>query len=109
MLSGCAVVTTGSGGAMEVAKLADLPLFPKGDAPALAQILESLIHNRHVLERIARRGQEVALREFSSDLMVQQLCTTFQNLCEQKKATKIRDNPIVRDDHDLKSVAHGGI
>jgi glycosyltransferase involved in cell wall biosynthesis len=109
MLSGCAVVTTGSGGAMEIAKLADLPLFPKGDAPALARILESLIHNRHALDRIARRGQEVALREFSSDLMVQRLCTTFQNLCEQKKERKVRDNPIVRDDHNLKSVAHGRI
>jgi glycogen synthase len=109
MLSGCAVVTTGSGGAMEIAKLADLPLFPKGDAPALAQILESLIHNRHALDRIARRGQEVALRELSSDLMVQRLCTTFQNLCAQKKERKVRDNPVVRDDHDLKSVAHGRI
>jgi glycosyltransferase involved in cell wall biosynthesis len=109
MLSGCAVVTTGSGGAMEIARLADLPLFPKEDAPALAQILEGLIHNPHALDRIARRGQEVALREFSSDLMVQRLCTTFQNLCQQKKERKVRDNPIVRDDHDLESVAHGRI
>ncbi len=56
MLSGCAVVTTGSGGAMEIAQLADLPLFPKGDAQALSRILEGLICNRKKLEQIAKRG-----------------------------------------------------
>ena len=109
MLSGCAVVTTGSGGAMEIVKLADLPLFPKGDAPALAQILVSLIQNRDALDRIAKRGQEVALREFSSNQMVQRLCNTFQNLCEQMNGTEFRANSIAAGEHDVESVAHGQI
>lgn len=109
MLSGCAVVTTGSGGAMEIAELADLPLFPKGDAPALTRILEDLVHNRDTLDRIARRGQEIALREFSSDRMRERLCTTFEKICGRDKGTIIRDNPIVRDDQDLESVALGRI
>ena len=85
MLSGCAVVTTGSGGAMEIARLANLPLFPKGDAAALGRVLDRLISDRGRLQRIAREGQEVALREFSSNRMVDRLCATFENLCEQNK------------------------
>jgi glycosyltransferase involved in cell wall biosynthesis len=96
MLSGCAVVTTGSGGAMEIARLANLPLFPKGDAIALGRILEDLIHNREAVDRIARRGQEVALREFSSDRMVDRFCATFHNLCEQEKRKKFEATPMCR-------------
>ena len=95
MLSGCAVVTTGSGGAMEIAGLANLPLFRKGDAVALAQVLQRLISDRRQLQRIAREGQEVALREFSSDRMIDRLCATFENVCEQNK--RIPDSPIMPD------------
>jgi glycogen synthase len=82
MLAGCAVVTTGSGGAIEIARLADLPLFPKGDAGALKRILEEFRRNRENLEGLAKQGQEVALREFSSDRMVRRFAEMFAKLHE---------------------------
>lgn len=90
MLSGCAVVTTGSGGAMEIARLGDLPLFPKGDALALSRFLEEMIANRQALDVIAKRGQDVALREFTSDRMVDRFVNTFQNLIEEKKRGRVQ-------------------
>ncbi len=82
MLAGCAVLTTGSGGAMEVAALADLPLFPTDDPKRLSQLLTQLATNRTEVFHIARRGQEVALREFSFDRMMDRLRTTLRRLYE---------------------------
>ncbi len=94
MLSGCAVVTTGSGGAAEIARLADLPLFPKGDAPALSRIMRNLIGDYQALERIAKRGQEIAAREFTSDRMVQRFSKTFERLHETIKTNGHQDRRI---------------
>lgn len=80
MLSGCAVVTTGSGGAMEIAALAELPLFPKNDSLALSQILTQLVTRREQVPEIALRGQGVALREFSFDKMMERWSATLQRL-----------------------------
>ena len=85
MLSGCAVVTTGSGGAAEIARRADLPLFEKDDGAALTRILEQLIDNRHELERIAVHGQDVAVREYSSARMIERFCRLVENLHETRK------------------------
>jgi glycogen(starch) synthase len=109
MLSGCAVVTTGSGGAIEIARLADLPLFPKGDALALSRILDDLIGNRQALARIARRGQEVALREFSADRMIEQFVNTCQGLYEEKQRRELQDNRILQDHHKAQFVGHGRV
>jgi glycosyltransferase involved in cell wall biosynthesis len=107
MLSGCAVVTTRSGGAMEIARFAILPLFAKGDAVALGQVLERLISDRQQLQRIAKVGQEVALREFTSDQMVERFCATFQNLVEQEKRRKIRRCPNLQTGREARSFAQG--
>ena len=107
MLSGCAVVTTGSGGAIEIAQLADLPLFPKGDAVALSRILESLIGNRQTLEQIARRGQNVALREFSSDRMMERFLITFQNLYEKTQKRELQQAGDAQDDNSVRFIAPG--
>jgi glycosyltransferase involved in cell wall biosynthesis len=73
MLAGCAVLTTGSGGAMEVATAAALPLFPKGDAVALGRLLARVAGDRTYLREIAARGQQVAQREFTADVMLDRL------------------------------------
>jgi glycosyltransferase involved in cell wall biosynthesis len=65
MLSGCAVVTTGSGGAMDVVQAADLPLFPKGDSAALRTLLRSFVAGPDQVAALTRRGQRVALDQFS--------------------------------------------
>jgi glycogen(starch) synthase len=80
MLAGCAVVTTGSGGAIEVAALADLPLFPAEDAQTLSRLLQDLITNRVLVHQIASRGQQVALREFSFAGMMDQFEKTLQRI-----------------------------
>lgn len=80
MLAGCAVLTTGSGGAMEIATLADLPLFPKDDARALSRLLAQLVTHREQVPRIAVRGQQIALQEFSFDRMIERWSATLQRL-----------------------------
>jgi glycosyltransferase involved in cell wall biosynthesis len=73
MLSGCGVLTTGSGGAMDVANAAGLPVFPKGDAVALGRLLVRVVRDRPYLREIAARGQQVAQREFNADVMVDRM------------------------------------
>jgi spore coat protein SA len=73
MLAGCAVITTGSGGAMEVASLAALPLFPKNDFAALGELLNRSVCDQNWLKETARRGQRVALQAFTSERMMQKI------------------------------------
>lgn len=82
MLAGCVVVTTGSGGAMEVATMADLPLFPKDNPRALTQLLTQLVINRSEVPRIATRGQQIALQEFSLDKMMERLTETLRRISD---------------------------
>jgi glycosyltransferase involved in cell wall biosynthesis len=70
MLAGCTVVTTGSGGATEIAELADLPLVPKGDSLALARMLSMYVADRESLAEVAARGQKAALEEYSLERMI---------------------------------------
>ena len=83
MLAGCAVVSTGSGGAMEVAASARLPLFPKNDAGALSELLIRLVRDRVWVREIATQSQRVALREFTSDRMVQKIEAMFLRILEE--------------------------
>lgn len=77
MLAGCAVVTTGSGGAMEVAREADLPLFPKGDAVALSRVLAFMVAHPEEVLKVASRGQQAALRDFTFDRMMERWLATL--------------------------------
>jgi glycosyltransferase involved in cell wall biosynthesis len=87
MLAGCAVVTTGSGGAMEVARVADLPLFPKGDAVALARMLESMAAHPEEVREVASRGQKIALRDFSVGRMMERWLATLDRIHQQARTT----------------------
>jgi glycosyltransferase involved in cell wall biosynthesis len=87
MLAGCAVVTTGSGGAMEVALAADLPLFPKGDAAALSRILAVMAADHETVREIASRGQKAALREFTFDRMMERWLATLGRIHQDALAT----------------------
>jgi glycosyltransferase involved in cell wall biosynthesis len=80
MLAGCAVVTTGSGGAMDVARAADLPLFPKGDVVALTRLLTSMMAHPEEVREVAARGQKVALAEFSVDRMMERWLVTLDRI-----------------------------
>lgn len=85
MLAGCAVVTTGSGGAIEIAELADLPVISKGDSLELARKLEGLLEQPETLRKLAEQGQTIALREFSLDRMIERWQATLLQLCRQRR------------------------
>lgn len=80
MLAGCAVLTTGSGGAMEIAGLAGLPVFPGDDAPALASLLSDLVAHRERVPEIAARGQKAAVEHFAFDRMMERFNATLKRL-----------------------------
>src|SRR4030095_2652048 len=84
MCAGCAVITTGSGGAIEIADRADLPIFPKDHPVALSRLLAQLVKNRKLVYESGKRGQEVVLRDFSFTRMAQRMCESFQMVCEQQ-------------------------
>ena len=65
---------------MEIAALADLPLFPKEDPQALSHLLATLLSDRSQIYKIALRGQEVAMKEFNFDRMMERLTTTLNRV-----------------------------
>jgi glycosyltransferase involved in cell wall biosynthesis len=97
MLSGCAVVSTGSGGAIEIAEPAGLPLFPKGDAEALSRILAALVANRQALCDIAKHGQAIALKEFTAERMTDRFVDVFERLCEPKPGRDAQGDAVAGD------------
>lgn len=85
MMAGCAVLTTGSGGAMEIAELANLPIFPKEDAVTLSRLLNDLVRDRAQVFEIAARGQKVALQEFSFSRMMGRVAPCLENVVRAAK------------------------
>lgn len=83
MLSGCCVITAGSGGAGEVALMADLPLFAVDSAPYLRKMLLNLEEDRKWMVECARRGQSVALKEFTFDRMIKEFEIVLKDLIHQ--------------------------
>jgi glycosyltransferase involved in cell wall biosynthesis len=65
LCAGCAVITTGSGGAIELAEAAGLPIFPKDDAGSLSTLIAQLESDRAAAFAIAERGQQVVLERFT--------------------------------------------
>lgn len=80
MLAGCAVLTTGSGGAMEIAVPAALPMFPGNDPAALASLLAGLVAQQERVCEIAERGQKTVLKEFAFEAMVDRWSATLQRV-----------------------------
>jgi len=87
MLAGCAVLTTGSGGSQEIARAADLPQFPAGDARALSHLLAAQVTDRAGLHRIAVKGQAVALREFTFDRMMEKWNASLRRFPASRSGT----------------------
>jgi len=83
MLSGCAVVSTGSGGAGEVATLSGQPMFPAEDHPALSRLLARLIQDRAEVHQVAARGQQVAMKEFTLDRMLERWISALHRIVEK--------------------------
>ena len=80
MCAGCAVITTGSGGAIEIAEAAGLPLFPRDDPEALGRLLARLASDPGWVFEVAMRGQEAVLEHFTFGRMADALLKTLQGL-----------------------------
>jgi hypothetical protein len=70
MCAGCAVPNTGSGGAIELSERAGTPLFPKDHPFALSRLLSAMEHDRSWLAKVALKGQQTVLRDFTLDQML---------------------------------------
>jgi glycogen(starch) synthase len=84
MCAGCAVISTGSGGAVEIADMADLPIFPKDHPLALSRLIARLVLDRTLVFETAIRGQQVAQRNFTFGRMMADLIRTFRVLCAER-------------------------
>jgi glycosyltransferase involved in cell wall biosynthesis len=85
MLGGCAVVSTGSGGAGEIVALSGQPIFPPEDPAALSRLLAQLIDDRSQVRELAARGQQMAVKEFSLDRMLERWISTLQRVAEERE------------------------
>ena len=85
MCAGCAVITTGSGGAIEIADVADLPIFPKDHPVALSRLIAKLVRNPDLIFQIGKRGQDVVVREFNFERMMNDFCNMFRGLREMEE------------------------
>lgn len=81
MCAGCAVITTGSGGAIEIADIASLPIFPKDHPVALSRLMARLVRDRELVFQTAMRGQQEVLRNFTFPRTMANLIQTFRVLC----------------------------
>ena len=86
MCAGCAVITTGSGGAMEIADLAGLPLFPQEDPAALCQLLTRLATSRPWVFELGIRGQEAVRKHLTWARTAAALSATLEGLAGQSNA-----------------------
>ena len=96
MCAGCAVVTTGSGGAIELAERADLPLFPMDHSFALARLLSSLEQNRSWVAEIGLRAQRVATRDFTFERMTTQTADAIASVAEAARLGRFAGSPGVQ-------------
>jgi glycosyltransferase involved in cell wall biosynthesis len=84
LCAGCAVITTGSGGAIEIADAADLPIFPREHPIALSRLLGKLAANPERVLEIARHGQQVVLDRFTFERMMREFSQMLTALCEKR-------------------------
>ena len=80
MLSGLCVLSTGVGGAGEIAIVAEQPLFLLNNSDHLCEMLLRLEMNRPWLVECAQRNQKVATERFSFNRMVDQFEEVLQKL-----------------------------
>ena len=93
MCAGCAVLTTGSGGAIELAEHARLPLFPKDHPFALSRLLAALEKDRARVADTGLRGQDTVLREFTLDRMLERTSHALGRLVDETRTLERRGQP----------------
>ena len=94
LCAGCAVITTGSGGASEVADVAQLPIFPQQHPVALSRLLAKLIAAPELVSEIACRGQQAVLERFTFGRMMSDFSRMLTGLCEKKAFDPKNIDPV---------------
>lgn len=97
LCAGCAVVTTGSGGAIEIADAAGLPVFPQEHPLALSRLLAKLITAPEIVSEIGSRGQQVVLDRFTHARKMGEISRMFARLSERKEFDPKSIEPIPSD------------
>jgi spore coat protein SA len=103
MCAGCAVITTGSGGAIEIADSARLPIFPKDHPVALSRLMAKLVLDRELVFQTALRGQQEVLQNFTFARTMTDLIQTFRVLCAGRQEK--HGSLVVRQDEALRTPA----
>jgi glycosyltransferase involved in cell wall biosynthesis len=79
--SGRAIVTTDTAGCREITRHEENGLLvPPNNIPALITALEKLIDNPHLRQKMGQRGREIALNEFSLNLVVEETLALYERL-----------------------------
>ena len=81
MMSGTCVVRSNCEGAdLQITDGVDGRLFQVDDVEGLRSILAELISNAECRQKLARAGQDKALREFSTERMAKDVCAVYKRL-----------------------------
>ena len=92
--SGRAIVTTDVPGCRDIVRNGvNGRLVPPGNAAALAEAIEELLKNSTMRLEMARRGREIAVNEFSQEIIAQQTLALYSELLKSR-------SPQVYKNHD---------
>jgi hypothetical protein len=58
-------------------------MFPPGDPPALSRLLARFIQDRTEVHQLAARGQDVAMKEFTLEKMLERWISALHHVVER--------------------------
>ncbi|MFI5057715.1 MAG: glycosyltransferase family 4 protein [Candidatus Acidiferrales bacterium] len=85
--SGRAIVTTDVPGCRDIVRNGvNGRIVPPGDAVALAEAIEELLKNSAMRQEMARRGREIAVNEFSQEMIAEQTLALYSELLKSRSS-----------------------
>jgi hypothetical protein len=97
MLAGCCVLTTGAGGAAEVALAANLPIFAAESPLYLAHILLRMELDREWMCTHARYGQKVALEKFTFTRMIDEINYLLRRVTDREEVSLSKNDENINE------------
>jgi len=88
--AGVPLVATAVGGIPEIVRDADSALLvPPGDAARMADALHTVLSSADVASRLARRGRQIALDQYSPEARVSAICEVYRAVLESGRPSRI--------------------
>ena len=85
-LSGCLVIGVNSGGTLELIKDGETGYLYEGGSPeALAERIKRAVRDPAESQRIARRGQEYALRTYTKERHLREILDIYEEVLEREE------------------------